>query len=136
MKIIIVWHLNHDIAVIRGLGSENKHIQPLVGALFGEKEQIEELWWGRCYEPVASVQIDDALPDDDALELAYRHTNHIHCSWNDIKTCPAFLQPIRYERARSSSIGDVFEIVRAKEDQEPFYVSRYGFSTMRKPIRL
>lgn len=136
MKIIIVWHLNHDIAVIRGLGSETEHKQPLVGALFGDKEQISELWFGRCYEPVAYVQIDDAVDDECALELAYRHTNHIHSPWNDIKTCPTFVKPIRYERARSSSVGDVFELVRAREDQEQFFVSRHGFATLRQMVRL
>lgn len=130
MKTIIVWHLSRDLAVAQGLASDTDHIRPFTGALFGEKEYVQVLWQARCYEPVARVQVADSMHEEASLELAFQHTNHIHTPWNAFN-CTPFVKPLHNEGNRSTSVGDVFQIVDADtKTSKTMMVSAFGFTNL------
>lgn len=114
---LIVWHLNRDLAIARGLASETEHRAPYTDATlcFNPKgvKCAKQLWDARCYEPVAVITRPHVGGYDDALEFAFEKTNHIDVSWNTCGRTPGVV-PLHYERNRSTSVGDIVEVIDAE----------------------
>jgi hypothetical protein len=120
---VIVWQLVRDLAVARGLGSNEQHNDPLFGATFGNPHCVKQLWDARCYEPVASI---DSPEDGEvaAMDHAFVRTNSVHGAWYEVT------RPLSRGRGyRSTSVGDVLEIVKL-EASEFYIVSNVGFNFM------
>jgi len=127
----VVHHLNRDLAIAHGLGSDEEHIYPLADAHcvgfrgdLGTRgvEAVQALWTAGCYVPVAIVDGMD-------LDFAFCATNSINTPWWD--QTRAGLRPMKALDTghRSTSVGDVLEVVsRTRSD---FYiVSSSGFEPL------
>lgn len=133
---MIVWHLNRDIAILRGLGSNEVHMMPLVGAtcMHSEKDKAaaRQLWEAQCYVPVAIVLHASDTPEQ-ALEAAYTLTNHIDQPWCR-ESGPANVRAFTWTDNRSTSVGDVIEISDASG---PIYgkavCMSFGFEPLHTP---
>jgi hypothetical protein len=120
---VIVWQLVRDLAVARGLGSNERHNDPLFGATFGNPHCVKQLWDARCYEPVAAVEAPEEN-DVHSMDHAFSRTNSVHGSWYEVT------QPLTRGRGyRSTSVGDVIEIVKPN-GSEFYIVSNIGFTFM------
>jgi len=135
---LIVWHLNRDLAIARGLGSDTEHVRPLVGATCCHNERDEadakRLWTARCYEPVALIDVKVAdLPDSgdyhEALEFAFEKTNHINTAWNSAACRTHGVTALHYENNRSTSVGDFVEVIDG-ESSWVFLCMPAGFKRM------
>lgn len=111
MNKIIIWHLNRDIAIAKGLAKENEHTEVYAAAtVHGNISRVRTLWEARCYEPVAVF-----TPEGDSMEgqceAAFAVTQHISEPWNREGANRA-LKPFHQENNRSTSVGDVIEVYR------------------------
>jgi hypothetical protein len=121
---IIVHHLERDLAIAHGLGSDSKHIFPLADVSFvgyqagaGQRgtQAVLQLWDARCYVPVAVLNGVD-------LDEAYTLTNSVDRPWEE--TCKSLRS-----RQRSTSVGDVLEVVA--DGSSTFHiVASTGFQQM------
>jgi len=105
----VVHHLNRDLAIAHGLGSDEDHIYPLADA--------------HC------VGFRGDIVDGMDLDFAFCATNSINTPWWD--QTRAGLRPMKALDTghRSTSVGDVLEVVsRTRSD---FYiVSSSGFEPL------
>jgi hypothetical protein len=90
-------------------------------------------------QPVARFTFDTAESINDALELAWRHTNNVMDSWSrpggqDAHPSLELLQPLcihegREYGHRSSMIGDIFEVtdIEGSDHVQSYSVAMCGF---------
>ena len=128
MKLIIVHHLSHSLAVAAGLASKTEHMEPYVGATFGKVVGIRALFDAKCYTPVAVCRGGDRPIDD--CEAAFSVTQHIDESWNDPEVCKRTLVVPMTPRARSTSIGDVMEVTESNMPSSFYALSDDGFKLL------
>jgi hypothetical protein len=77
--------------------------------------QVHAAWELNEYHPVAVIDTDD-------LDVAFEKTNHITHDWRENKEVAEILDG----RARSSSVGDIFE-----KDGKFFIVASCGFTEIK-----
>lgn len=130
---IIVYHCSFELAEKAGLASHSDRIQhmfPYVDATcsFAKRhiEAVSLLWLANCYEKVAEIQGSDLeghyLED---LEYAFEKTNHIDQAWN--RPGVHDVTPVRNSNNRSSSVGDIFEVIDDNNVSKLYRVASCGF---------
>ena len=120
----VVHHLSGKRAVALGLGSETEHRFPLADVSFvgypagtGERglEAVRKLWDAKCYEPAAILMGED-------LDAAFSKTNSVDSYWGDSKEIIVI-----GERRRSTSVGDVLELLTSGGTSTFHVVAGCGF---------
>lgn len=135
---LVIWHLNRDLAVANGLGSNTEHRFPLADATFGgfkrHEEAVRVLWEHRCYEPVATLVRNQPMDHSDMsalLEAAFYYTNSRDESWmKGSHVATGTLNVIgRRSACRSTSVGDVVQVID-NHTTRFFYVASVGFKPL------
>lgn len=137
MKRVIVYHHSFEQAEKVGLASRTEHMFPYTDVFCGfSKRHIEALavlWLAGCYERVAVYHDNSTDPtarpaeltDEDLCEIAFELTNHIDKPWN--RPNVRNLEPVRNSNNRSSSVGDIFEVIDDNNISKMYRVASCGF---------
>lgn len=101
------------------------HAKPVSFRTLRERAQVSLLTLDADFDAVALIEVEDDHPSDDALEFAYRLTNHIDALWWENPGVKVL------KESRSTSIGDVvvFEFNDGRE--EIWSVAGLGWTQLR-----
>lgn len=134
MKKVIVHHHSFLLALQQSLASRTKHMFPYTDVSFsGYKRHIEavQLLWSRgCYERIAEFNYPEAAGDDDSdiCEHAWTYSQNLDPRGWIVNMLGH--NKVHVSQARSSMVGDIFEVVYVNGISKLYRVDGIGFKPL------